>query len=445
MAQQTFNNGDDLSVVRGVVNNNGTDAQSRFTSLEQPEITVIPVFSVADLPAPAGGIITLAANNVRYQLYNQVIIGTDRIVSTVDSVQIEGLTPDAGFVYTGTGNMLTTTATLQMFNVNLIGLTANRLIDAIDAGSSTILLQSMGFVGGSTTDLVCIEDYANVLCDLCGFVSGAKGIFLADTITNFTIKYSQFQVGVIGINIDLNGAVSAAIAIESCVSTLSASSTFLNAAVDSGNLTATGGGTITNNKIDDSAGGAISVGLSPLDARWLSIGNNNVLGSDRINPTGWGFYVDGDTVTQTVPALEANAIKFSVDGLGGASNSEYLPRVIRGISELWDIATDDIVPITIGDSFVARVAFTVTAKSSNPTLLTIVVDIGATGGVTIPVVETSIGTPNAFPRKVMVTIPLFSLATFIANNAQVLMYTDSGTLDIEERSIFIERASSGAS
>jgi len=454
MAQEQINvggaandgNGDALRDAFIKANLNFTDSETRFGALEDPLLLTIPILSKDDLPAPSAGVITLSTTDVKYEIYGSINLGTDRINVTAASVQIEGQTPASGFFYTGTAALISTTQTLQLFNLNLIGTTASVILDAIDAGTNTILCRSLGFVGGSSTDLVCVEDYANVLFDLCGFVSGGRGICLESNITNFTVILCQFQIGVVGINIDFGSCLCAAIAIETCVSKLASTSTFISAMTDNGNITATGGGTITHNKIDDSAiGSTISSGLSALDLRWTMLGNNNLVASDRLNPSGWAFYQDGDTVTQTAPAGEGNAIKFSVDGLGVNTTSDFEPRVIRGISELWDTTTDKMIPITEGDSFNTRISFTLTGKSGNPDILTIVFDIGSTSAITIPVYTTSIATPNAFPRTITLSAPVFALSTFLANGGQLFMYTDSGDIDIEARSILIERVSSGAS
>jgi hypothetical protein len=423
-----------------------TDLQAELTELQKPALTVIPVFSTDDLPTAVAGVITLVENDVRYQVYCLVAIGTDKIVSSAARIQIEGMTPDAGFLYTGTGVLFSTDSTVQLFNLNLIGMTATVLFDAANSGVNTILCVSLGLVGGSSTDLVCIDNYDNVLFETCGFVSGNRGICLFNDITNFTVLLCQFQVGMLGINIDYGTALCAATAIETCVSELSSTSTFISAAVDNGNITANGGGTVTHNKINDAAvGSVISVGLSPLDLRWLFIGNNSLVASDRLNPTGWAFYNDGNTVTQTVPSGVGNAVKFSVDGLGANTNSDFAPRVVRGISEMWDTSTDKMIPITLGDSSNVRIAFALTAKGANPSIITIVFDIGGAAGITIPVYSTSITTPNTFPRTVTLVAPVFSLATFLTNGGQIFMYTDSGTLDVENRQILIQRISSGAS
>lgn len=420
--------------------------EPNITELLKPSATVIPVFSTADLPTAVGGIIELTTNDVRYQIFCLIDLGTDRILSSAARIQIEGMTPDAGFLYTGTGDLILTASTVQLDNINLIGMSATSLINAANSGLNTLLCKSIGFIGGPNTDLVCIDNYDNVLFELCGFISGNRGICLANAVTNFTLLLCQFQIGIVGINIDFGTSLCAAAAIETCVSELSATSTFINAATNNGNITTTGGGTITHNKIDDSeVGSVISVGLSALDLRWTIIGNNNIVASDRLNPTGWAFYNDGDTVVQTAPSGEGNAIQFSVDGLGVNTNSNFAPRVIRGTSEMWNTTTDEFIPITLGDSFNARIAFTLTGKGANPNLLTVVFDIGSGAGITIPIYKASISTPNTFPQTITLNAPVFALDTFLANNGRVFMYTDSGTLDMEERQILIQRVSSGAS
>jgi len=462
MAQQQINVGTSANDETGDAlrdafiksNANATDVTSidnRVTSLEDSGFitdgdNVIRIFEKADLPTPVGGIITVPETDIRQVLYANIDLGSDRIVYQGDNVQIYGASPNVGFTSTTAGALITTDKTLALQNMNLIALSASSLISGTDSASHALTLDSMGLVGGPATDLVVVDDYENLVIRLVGFYSGNNGLILGNNITNLSINLCQFEVGVTGVNIDLNGCLSEAVSIHNCVSVLSATSTFLVASPDSGNITASGGGTISENKIDDSAvGSVLSTGLSPLDLRWLSIGNNNINGSDRTNPTGWGFYIDGDTVTQTVPAGEGNAIRLSIDGLGANSNSDYLPRVIRGVSELWDTSTNEMIPITLGDSFNVRISFTLTAKGANPSIMTVVFDIGGTAGITIPVYSLSLTTPNAFPRTVTMTTGVFALDTFLANNGQIFLYTDSGTIDIEARSILIQRISSGAS
>jgi len=406
-------------------------------------VLVRRIFTKSDLPAPVAGVITLPDTDVRYSIFATIDLAGDRLVFQGASVQVYGASPNVGFISTTTENLITVEKTIDFRNLNLIGFSASSLLSAVNAATHALTMDSVGLVGGPNTDLLCVDNYENLVVNLVGFTSGKRGICLANIITHVSINLCQFEVDVVGINIDLNGCLSEAISIHNCVSVLSATSTFLSASPDNGNITASGGGTITENKIDNTtAGSVISTGLSPLDLRWLAIGNNNINGSDRINPSGWAFYVDGDTVVQNAGTTP---VKFSVDGVGSNSNSDFAPRVIRGISELWDVSTNEMVPITLGDSFNLRLAFTVRSKSGNPNILTIVFDIGGAAGITIPVFTSSVATPNAFPRAVAVSIPLFALNAFLANNGRIFVFTDAGSLNLDARSIMIQRISSGAS
>lgn len=407
---------------------------------------VINVRTTADLPAAVGGVITLPATNTRYRFYVLLNIGSDRIVSPGDQTEFEGMAPGVGILSTTSLALVTTDKTMSFRRIVLVATSASKLIDAVDAGANSILLDSCGLVGSALTDLVCVDNYENFAATFCGFQVGNRAICFANAMTNIVVQLNQFEIGVTGRNIDLNGCLSEALSIDNNVSQLSATSTFLLAATNSANITATGGGTITHNKIDDSVeGSVVSVGLSPLDSRWLSIGNNNIKASDRVNPTGWAFYQDGDTVTQVVPAGEGSAIQFSVDGLGAKSNSDFAPRVVRGISEMWDTSADEMIPVTLGDSSSLRIAFDLTNKTGNPSIINFVFDIGGAVGITNAIYRHSEATPNTFPRTVTLIAPVFSLADFLANNGRIFMYTDSGTISVKARAVLIQRISSGAS
>lgn len=426
----------------------GTTTEDGYITIGELRDLIVPptyVQSKGDLPAPAAGVITITESNKTYIIIGLIDLGSDKIVVTGDAVHLLGHDALSGFTSTNTGVLIYAAASLTVIGLNLIDPSSSQLLHCVDGANSNLLCEKVVFIGSPTTDCALVDNYSSAIFMLCAFTSGRDGITFANTVTNSVVHFNRFDIGLVGKHIDYNGSTHAATAIDSNAAELSATSTFLDLAVDNGNLTATGGGTITDNKTNNAAGGTISVGYSPLDIRWLSIGNNTILSSDRIIPAGWGYYVDGDTVTQTAIAGEENAIKFSVDGVGVNSESGYLPHVIRGISELWDIATNDIKGITSGDSYTVRIGFAITAKSGAPALLSLVTDIGSTDLVTIPVTERTFLTPNSFPIKINFTESLFSLTTFITNGAQILMYTDAGTLDIEARSILIERVTSGAS
>ena len=190
----------------------------------------------------------------------------------------------------------------------------------------------------------------------------------------------------------------------------------------------------------------INIGASPNDGT----GSTLRAGGDLINDNfteiydsnGWGFYVDGETAPAT-QSITSTPSKLQIDGAGGTSESGYLPREIRGISELWDTTNDKITAVNIGDSYDVRIDLEITGKSANPNVIDVVVDIGGAAGITIPVVETEVPVIKSVPFSVSVTIPLFSLSTFITNGGQVFVSTDVGTLTVASRSIFIKRDYNG--
>jgi len=215
-----------------------------------------------------------------------------------------------------------------------------------------------------------------------------------------------------------------------------------------GNIESQGYGTIGFNKVDSSAvGSTVISGYSPLDTRWEVIGNNNILDSDRLNPTGWGFYVDDNSSGSiTAGSGEINAVQFSVNGLAANNNETRLPRVIRGTNNLWDTSTNSIKPITVGDTYDFRISFNITATSSNPSFIAVAIDIGA-GAFPSNVIyrDTKTLRTGGLPARYSFSIPSFTFTDFVNNDGKIYFYCNSGTADLEFRDILIIRTSSGAS
>jgi len=156
---------------------------------------------------------------------------------------------------------------------------------------------------------------------------------------------------------------------------------------------------------------------------------------------GWGNYSDGLTspASQTINTTPSLLL---IDGLGGVSNSDYLPREIRGVSELWD-GVDSITPINIGDAYDIRFSMTITAKTASPNVIDVVLDIGGAAGITINVAEVQIPVITSVPFNITGAIPIFCLGTFVTNGGRLFLATDAGTLTVTTRSVFIKRDFSG--
>ena len=164
--------------------------------------------------------------------------------------------------------------------------------------------------------------------------------------------------------------------------------------------------------------------------------------TDLYNVSGWGVYQDAETTpaTQTITTTPS---KIQIDGAGADSNSDYLPREIRGVSELWDTINDKITPINVGDAYDVRIDLTVDSKTGAPTYIQFDLDIGGAASPTIIIVQRILGVAKTPPYSLSIGFPIFSLATFIANGGQLFVSTDVGTLTIGKRQIFIKRDYNG--
>ena len=157
---------------------------------------------------------------------------------------------------------------------------------------------------------------------------------------------------------------------------------------------------------------------------------------------GWGNYADAAT-TPATQVVTTTPSKLQIDG-GGATITTYLPREIRGISELWDTTNDKINGISLGDTYEIRLNLEITAKSGAPKVLSVIPDIGGAATITIQVPGAIVPVEaSSIPFNFPISFKLFSLATFIANGCQIFLLTDAGTLTIGTRVIFIERTYKG--
>lgn len=161
---------------------------------------------------------------------------------------------------------------------------------------------------------------------------------------------------------------------------------------------------------------------------------------DAYVPQGWAYYRDSETSPATQTITTTPSI-LQIDGSGASSESGYLPLAINGVSELWN--TNLINPISLGDSYDLRIDLEISAKSGTPNSVDLVLDIGGAAGITIPVVSRTINTSKTAPFDISVGFPIFCLSTFLSNGGQIFLSTDTGTVTIAGRGIFIKRDFSG--
>ena len=155
------------------------------------------------------------------------------------------------------------------------------------------------------------------------------------------------------------------------------------------------------------------------------------------NVTGWANYAD--SVASTINVTSANTL-ITNNKLGANTNETYLPLEIRGSGTLF--AGNKITPIRLADAYDVRFNLTISAKSGNPTLIDFILDIGGLATPTIQIAERILTAEKSAPYSTSFTIPIFALATFIANGGQLFAKVDTGSITISNRSIFITRTHS---
>ena len=178
-------------------------------------------------------------------------------------------------------------------------------------------------------------------------------------------------------------------------------------------------------------------------------------GGDKINDNfeelysilGWGYYQDAESSPAT-QSFNTTPSQLQVDGAGANSDSNYLPREIRGSSELWDTTNDLITPVNVGDAYDLRLDLEITGETGNPNEIIIVLDIGATpdgtgGAGSILIVERYISAGKGTPYNVSVGFPIFCLSTFVSNGGSIWISTDTGSITVAGRAIFIKRDMKG--
>lgn len=152
---------------------------------------------------------------------------------------------------------------------------------------------------------------------------------------------------------------------------------------------------------------------------------------------GWAYYAD----SLAIPTITIGTTytQITINGLGTATNENFLPKEIRGISSLF--SANKITPISVGDDFDGRFDCTITAKTGSPTLIEFIIDIsGATAG-TNKAFTGYIQTGGTIPYDQSLPIDFFALSTFLANGGRLYAKVDTGSITIGRRNIKISRKS----
>jgi hypothetical protein len=173
--------------------------------------------------------------------------------------------------------------------------------------------------------------------------------------------------------------------------------------------------------------------------------NNNFV--ELYDVGGWGYYRDGES-TPATQVFGASPSQLLIDGLATQTNEDFLPREIRGSSSLWDVNTNQIKPIALGDSYNVRIDLEIITTNSNPPRFNIVLDIGSTqngtgAGGSILIIEDSRTIKTGVPQSHTISFPIYSLNTFFTNGGSLWISADSGDITVQKRAITLVRTSRG--
>jgi hypothetical protein len=409
------------------------------------EFNETKIKTLSDLPTPVNGVITLTASSVIYKFSGNINIGSNRILNTGKFVMLRGtnLYKDA-ITSTATGITLTSTAGISLEKMSIISPLANTTLysSGDTTGITSINTCSFPSNGG---DCIVIDDNDIVIIEKTILRNFTNGIILSGNNESVLITNNVIQQPFTGTAIDLNGSTSYAISISENSSEILSGNTFLNIASGGTNVNTGGLGTVSNNKIKDVSGGTAISGYTSFETQWGVTLNDNIIDSDRLQPSGWGFYTDSLTGASSAQTITSTSSKLLIDGLGSDTNETRLPNSIRNISSLYDTTTNELIGITVGDSFDLRLEIEILSKSGNPTTLELILDIGTGATPTIEILHDDLSTAKTAPFTKVFTFPYFTLDTFIANKGKMYLATDTGTVDIGLRKLLIVRTSSGVS
>lgn len=181
-------------------------------------------------------------------------------------------------------------------------------------------------------------------------------------------------------------------------------------------------------------------GVFSASSNQVYVANGTGSGSWTYFPTGWGYYADASGAAQT---FDSTPSVLQIDGAGPTTEESYLPPEIRGSGSLWDTTNNLITPISVGDSYDVRIDLPITATATSPAYLFWTLDIGGGSSITIGIASGTLVIAKTAPFTLSIGVPVFCLSTFKTNGGQIFLSTDSGSVDVDEATIYISRNHAG--
>lgn len=273
----------------------------------------VVVNSASDLPAPSGGVITLAAST-QYLLANSINIGADRIVFS-DGTALSGIESIAVVLtYTGAGDLFTmTNVTARVSNMTISAATGRlfnwsettgKVLRANDVG--VISCDKVGIFTG-TTGVIRFTNFspASVTTDGCEFVGNLRSFLWEVSAATMTA----------GALFNLGTATFDSFIAKTVLSTLNGTSNLISGATGSANINTGGQG--TGLMLLTSGTGTPLAGVAPTDARWEFAHNDDIATTTR---GATGHVIGNATVTTITTISTPVKVDFGTSWVAGTQD-----------------------------------------------------------------------------------------------------------------------------
>ena len=213
--------------------------------------------------------------------------------------------------------------------------------------------------------------------------------------------------------------------------------------------------TLTNKTMDFSSGGTntIVADASDIDYDNSTSGltaTDSQAAIDELKATitllksvqGWEYHADSE-ITNATQTFTTTPSKLLIDSEGSNTVLSEKPLELSEGANMWDADLNKITPINSGDSYISRVDLEVYSETGTPSDIIITLDIGGGGSPSNVIYTNYVAAGKSAPYNVSFSIPFFVGETFLSNGGQIFISTDSDSVDVTSRGIFISRISSG--
>jgi len=162
---------------------------------------VVEIFTKTDLPDPVAGVITLDSTKI-YFISQIIVLGTDRI--ELNGAFMQGISPSkSGFIYTGTGALLSCTNLSVSLKQLLFQAVNGSLFDCTDDGTHAFSLDT---VASTLSDNVGLVDnykfFSGIRCQFANATT--SGFILSGTVQIASFRHSLIENNA-GIFFDFSG------------------------------------------------------------------------------------------------------------------------------------------------------------------------------------------------------------------------------------------------